>query len=111
MQTYSPENIERGLIIGTLDEMMQALDDSALTLQAMENSRFAEPYMEEIRGLERDVTLASEVLDLWTLVQSKWLHLEGVFAGSDIHLSIPKEAEKFDKLNLIFNKVGDKFCS
>lgn len=106
VKSYSPENTERGFIIGRLDELMHTVDDIALTLQSMEGSRFAGPYMQEIQAMEKDLTLASEVLDIWSSIQRKWLNLESVFAGSDIHLRIPREAEKFDKLNLIFRKVG-----
>ncbi|EUB64627.1 Dynein heavy chain 10, axonemal [Echinococcus granulosus] len=108
VKDYIPEKMKRGLIFGGLEEVIQTLDDSSLSLQSMSGSRFATPFLEEIRGLEKDLTLASEVLEIWVLVQRKWLHLETLFAGSDIHTRIPKEAEKFDKLNLIFKKTVEE---
>ncbi len=84
---------------------MQTLDDSALSLQSMGASRFAAPFIEEIQKLEKCLSQVSEVLEAWTLVQRKWLYLEGVFVGGDIRSQLPREAEKFDKLNTLFKKV------
>lgn len=106
IREYAPEGKKRGLIIAGLDEIIQTLDDSSISLQSMGGSRFAAPFIEEIRRLEKEVTIASEVLDIWIAVQRKWFHLEGVFAGGDIHSRIPKEAHKFDKLNFVFRKVS-----
>ncbi|KAL5967125.1 Dynein heavy chain 10 axonemal, partial [Taenia solium] len=108
VKDYAPEGTKRGLIFSELEEVIQTLDDSSLSLQSMSGSRFAEPFVEEIRGLEKDLTQASEALEIWVQVQRKWLQLEGLFSGSDIHTRIPKEAEKFDKLNLIFKKTADE---
>lgn len=105
MKAYEPEGQKRGLIITGLDEVIQTIDDSSISLQSMGGSRFAAPLVEEIRRLEKEITVASEVLDNWISVQRKWFHLEGVFSGGDIHSRIPKEAEKFNKLNQVFRKV------
>lgn len=106
VKDYAPEGTKRGLIFSGLEEVIQVLDDSSLSLQSMSGSRFAEPFVEEIRGLEKDITQAIEASEIWVQVQRKWLYLEGLFSGSDIHTRVPKEAEKFDKLNSIFKKVS-----
>ncbi|VDM31178.1 unnamed protein product [Hydatigera taeniaeformis] len=107
VKDYAPEGTKRGLIINTLEEAIQTLETSSLNLQSISGSKFAEPFMEGIRSLEKDLTQASEALEIWDQVQSKWLHLEGLFSGGDIRTRIPKEAEKFDKLNLFFKKMFD----
>ncbi|KAM7539583.1 hypothetical protein Aperf_G00000039574 [Anoplocephala perfoliata] len=108
IKEYSPEGTRRSLIIAGLEEVMQTLDDSCISLQSMGGSRFAAPFMDEISRLEKEIAIASEVLDVWIMVQRKWFHLEGVFAGGDIHSRLPKEAEKFDKLNLVFRKTVEE---
>ncbi|KAL5112917.1 Dynein heavy chain 10 axonemal [Taenia crassiceps] len=108
VKDYAPEGTKRGSIVGGLEEVIQTLDDSSLSLQSMSTSRFAEPFVGEIRGLEKVLTQASEVLEIWVQVQRKWLHLEGLFSGSDVHTRIPKEAGRFDKINLIFKKTVEE---
>lgn len=109
VKNYSPEGTRRSLIIAGLEDVMQTLDDSCISLQSLGGSRFAAPFMDEIRRLEKEIAIASEVLDIWITVQRKWFHLEGVFACGDIHSRLPKEAEKFGKLNLVFRKVSGYF--
>uniref|UniRef100_A0A5K3F9C0 DHC_N2 domain-containing protein n=7 Tax=Mesocestoides corti TaxID=53468 RepID=A0A5K3F9C0_MESCO len=84
---------------------MQTLDDNSISLQSMGASTFSAPFITEIRTLEKQLSQVSEVLELWTLVQRKWLHLEGIFSAGDIRSHLPKEAEKFDKLDSLFKQA------
>lgn len=106
VKDYSLSDVKKGLILIGLDEIMQILDDSAMSLQSMSGSQFATPFLKGIRALEKEISLASEVIETWLTVQRKWLQLESVFTGIDIHTRIPREVEKFQKLNSAFKQAG-----
>ena len=47
-----------------------------------------------------------EVIDVWMLVQRKWMYLESIFIGSgDIRTQLPEEAARFDRIDKSFKKV------
>ena len=45
-------------------------------------------------------------LQVWMLVQRKWMYLESIFIGGDIRSQLPEEAKKFDNIDKIFKKVN-----
>ncbi|VDO03424.1 unnamed protein product [Rodentolepis nana] len=108
IQEYAPKGKKQGLIFAGLDEIVQTLDDNSIGLQSMGSSRFAIPFIEKIRQLEKEIAIASEVLDNWIAVQRKWLNLEGIFASGEIHSQMGKEADRFNKLNLVFKKTVEE---
>ncbi len=63
VKEYTKAGALRGYVIAGVDEIMQTLDDSALSLQSMGASRFAAPFIEEIHKLEKCLSQVSEVLE------------------------------------------------
>ena len=47
-------------------------------------------------------------IQVWMLVQRKWMYLEGIFVGGDIRSQLPEEAKKFDLIDKTFKKVSHK---
>ena len=47
-----------------------------------------------------------EWLQVWMVVQRKWMYLEGIFIGGDIRSQLPEEAKKFDAIDKTFKKVS-----
>lgn len=47
----------------------------------------------------------SSVLQVWMVVQRKWMYLESIFIGGDIRSQLPEEAKKFDNIDKVFKKV------
>ena len=85
--------------MGSVDEVIQTLDDNAMTLQSMSASRFIGPFLAQVQGWEKSLSLISEVCEIWMSVQRKWMYLESIFIGGDIRSQLPEEAKKFDKIN------------
>ena len=54
-----------------------------LNLQSMMASRFVRPFAEEVRKWEQRLSLVSECIEIWMLVQRKWMYLESIFMDSD----------------------------
>ena len=45
-------------------------------------------------------------IQVWMVVQRKWMYLESIFIGGDIRAQLPEEAKKFDNIDKTFKKVG-----
>ena len=54
----------RGYILGSVDEVLQILDDNAMNLQSMSASRFIGPFFNTVQNWEKSLSLISEVLDV-----------------------------------------------
>ncbi|ESO91629.1 hypothetical protein LOTGIDRAFT_122204, partial [Lottia gigantea] len=105
VQAYMKGTSNRGYILGAVDDILQILDDSAMNLQSMSASRFVGPFLNSVQNWEKGLSLISEVLDVWMVVQRKWMYLEGIFIGGDIRSQLPEEAKKFDQIDKTFKKI------
>ena len=65
------------------EEVTLLLEDMGLNLQSMMASRFVRPFAEEVRKWEQRLSLVSECIEIWMLVQRKWMYLESIFMDSD----------------------------
>ncbi|XP_041455872.1 dynein heavy chain 10, axonemal-like [Lytechinus variegatus] len=102
---YMKGTQERGHIVGAVDEVMQILDDNSMNLQSMSASRFIGPFLNQVQTWEKSLSLIGEVLEVWLVVQRKWMYLESIFIGGDIRSQLPEEAKKFDAIDKTFKKI------
>uniref|UniRef100_H3BAL0 Dynein axonemal heavy chain 10 n=1 Tax=Latimeria chalumnae TaxID=7897 RepID=H3BAL0_LATCH len=105
VQKYFKGTQERGYILGSVDDILQILDDNAMNLQSMAGSRFVGPFLVIVQQWEKTLSLISEVIEIWMVVQRKWMYLESIFIGGDIRSQLPEEAKKFDNIDRIFKKI------
>ncbi|KAJ9583317.1 hypothetical protein L9F63_022334, partial [Diploptera punctata] len=98
-------NIDRGFILGPVDDILPVLEDNSMNLQSMAASQFVGPFLPLVQKMEKSLSLISEVIDEWLTVQRKWLYLEGIFIGGDIRQQLPEEAKKFDDIDKAFRKI------
>uniref|UniRef100_A0A8D0HBM0 Dynein axonemal heavy chain 10 n=1 Tax=Sphenodon punctatus TaxID=8508 RepID=A0A8D0HBM0_SPHPU len=99
---------ERGFILGTVDDIIQILDDNAVNLQSISGSRFVGPFLSTVHHWEKTLSLIGEVIEVWMVVQRKWMYLESIFIGGDIRSQLPEEAKKFDNIDRVFKRImGD----
>uniref|UniRef100_A0A1I8GN74 Dynein heavy chain 10, axonemal n=1 Tax=Macrostomum lignano TaxID=282301 RepID=A0A1I8GN74_9PLAT len=105
VQAYMKGTSNRGFILGSVEEVVQTLDDNAMNLQSMSASRFIGPFFQAVQNWEKSLSHISEVLDVWMVVQRKWMYLEGIFIGGDIRSQLPEEAKKFDQIDKTFKKI------
>lgn len=76
-----------------------------MNVNGMAASQFIGPFLQAVNKWEDIMHTISEVLELWTQLQSKWLYLEGIFVGGDIRLQLPEEAKRFDDIDKSFRKI------
>ncbi|TPP59989.1 Dynein heavy chain 10 axonemal [Fasciola gigantica] len=102
---YFKGDHKRGYLLGGIDDVVQMLDDNSVNLQSMASSRFVKPFLPTVEAWEKCLSQISEVLDIWLVVQRKWMYLEGIFVGGDIRAQLPEEAAQFDKIDKSFRKI------
>jgi dynein heavy chain len=103
---YSKGTEERGFIMGAVDDILTSLDDNAMSLQSMGASRFVTAFLPVVQQWEKILSHVGEVIEVWIVVQRKWMYLESIFIGSgDIRMQLPEEAIKFDKIDQSFRKL------
>ncbi len=61
---YMKGTQERGTILGSVDEVLQILDDNAMNLQSMSASRFIGPFLGAVQQWEKSLSLIGEVLEV-----------------------------------------------
>ncbi|XP_071339029.1 dynein axonemal heavy chain 10 [Trachinotus anak] len=105
VQSYFKGTQERGSILGAVDEILLNVDNDAMNLQSMAGSRFVGPFLGTIQQWEKDLSLISETIEVWLLVQRKWMYLESIFIGGDIRSQLPEEAKKFDNIDKRFKEI------
>ncbi|DBA95316.1 TPA: Dynein heavy chain cytoplasmic [Trebouxia sp. C0006] len=97
---------DRGWILKSTEEVTLLLEDMGLNLQSMMASRFVRPFAEEVRKWEQRLSLVSECIEIWMLVQRKWMYLESIFMDSDdIRHQLPQEAKRFDGIDKSWKKI------
>uniref|UniRef100_A0A8C2R7B6 AAA+ ATPase domain-containing protein n=1 Tax=Capra hircus TaxID=9925 RepID=A0A8C2R7B6_CAPHI len=96
---------ERGHILGSVDDIIQCLDDNTFNLQSISGSRFVGPFLQTVHKWEKTLSLIGEVIEIWMLVQRKWMYLESIFIGGDIRSQLPDEAKKFDNIDRVFKRI------
>ncbi|KAM8866758.1 dynein axonemal heavy chain 10 isoform 2-T2 [Synchiropus picturatus] len=105
VQPYFKGTQQRSFILGSVDEILQSVDSDAMNLQSMAGSRFVGPFLDTIQHWEKNLSLISETIEVWLLVQRKWMYLESIFIGGDIRSQLPEEANTFDKMDKQFKEI------
>ncbi|XP_069922194.1 dynein axonemal heavy chain 10 isoform X1 [Oryctolagus cuniculus] len=96
---------ERGYVLGSVEEIVQSLDDNTVNLQSISGSRFVGPFLQAVHKWEKSLSLIGEVIEVWMSVQRKWMYLESIFIGGDIRSQLPDEAKKFDNIDRVFRRI------
>ena len=55
---------ERGIILGSVDEINLTLEDNTMNLQSMAASRFVQPFFDKVQKWEKSLSHISEVVDV-----------------------------------------------
>ncbi|KAF8069431.1 DHC1 [Scenedesmus sp. PABB004] len=106
LHKYSEGGCDRGCVLKGVDEVSLLLEDMGLNLQSMLASPHVRPFADEVRAWEQRLSLIAECIEVWMLVQRKWMYLEGIFIGSDdIRSQLPAEAKRFDGIDRTWLKI------
>ena len=82
-------------ILWGIEPVMEALDDSLVTLNTILGSRFCAPIRAEVTRWQKKLVLLSDTLDEWLQCQKQWMYLETIFCAADIQRQLPGESKRF----------------
>ncbi|KAA0150075.1 hypothetical protein FNF29_05515 [Cafeteria roenbergensis] len=82
-------------ILGGVDDVFAALDESLVTINTILASRFVGAIRGPVEEEQRKLRLLSDTLDEWLTCQRNWMYLETIFAAEDIKRQLPEESRKF----------------
>ena len=86
-------------------EVIEALEESQMTLGGMASNRYAAPFRESVAAWLGRLGVVGEQLESWLAVQALWMYMEAVFSGGDIVKQLPAEAKRFQNIDKNFMKV------
>ncbi len=75
--------------LGSVEEIMQSLDDHQVSVQTMLGTRFVSEIRGTVEEWEKKLVLISEILDEWLTCQRQWIYLENIFNADDIQKQLP----------------------
>ncbi|KAF2878695.1 hypothetical protein ILUMI_27474 [Ignelater luminosus] len=82
-------------ILGTLEDIQTALDDSNINIATIASSRHVGPIKPRVDDWIKQLELFSRTLEEWQLCQQSWVYLEVIFSAPDIQRQLPNEAKMF----------------
>ncbi|ETO17700.1 hypothetical protein RFI_19615, partial [Reticulomyxa filosa] len=91
--------------LSEVDVIMQQLDEHRVATQAMQFSIFKGPFETRIADWDAKLSLISEVVDEWLVVQRNWLHLQPIFESADIMKQLPVEGKKFNQVDRMWRQA------
>lgn len=63
---------ERGYILGSVDDIIQCLDDNTFNLQSISGSRFVGPFLQTVHKWEKMLSLIGEVIEVRKKTHERW---------------------------------------
>ena len=95
-------------ILGGLEEVFTALEDSMVTMTTILSSRFVAGIRDEVEKVEKNMNVFSDTLDEWLAVQKNWMYLESIFSAPDIQRQLPNESKQFFGVDKMYRDVMRK---
>jgi dynein heavy chain len=65
---YSKDGQDRGWVLRSTEQIVLLLEDMALNLQSMTNSRYVRAFLDDVNFWEKKLSLMGEVIEIWMQV-------------------------------------------
>ena len=86
-------------------ELVERLEDSQMTLASISTNRYSAFCRDEVAKWITKLSVVSEVIEGWLVVQNMWMYMEAVFSGGDIVKQLPMEAKRFANIDKNYMKA------
>ena len=60
-------------------------------------------YLTQVEQWSRILSLISDVIKLWAIVQQKWIYLENIFVNSSLQLG--EDGKHFETVDKLYRKI------
>ncbi|XP_034941913.1 dynein heavy chain 6, axonemal [Chelonus insularis] len=95
-------------ILGSLEEIQSALEESNIAIQTISASRYVSPIKSRVDEWIKQMELFSTTLDAWQYCQQQWMYLEAIFSAADIQRQLPVESKLFIKVDRSWREIMRK---
>lgn len=104
---YEPHHRTQVPLIRIDVELIETLEDNQVQLQNIMSSKYIAYFLDEVSSWQSRLSVADSVLSIWFEVQRTWMHLEGIFIGSeDIRSQLPEVklniTERLERCNTLY---------
>ncbi|KAL0028415.1 hypothetical protein WJX77_005025 [Trebouxia sp. C0004] len=99
------KDVKDAYILGSVEDVTAALEDSMVTMSTILASRFMVGIRNEVERVDRQLHLFSDTLDEWLACQKDWMYLKTIFTAPDIQRQLPHEAKAFASVDKQFKEV------
>ena len=82
-------------ILGSVDDITTALDDSLVTISTLLGSRYIGPIKPQVEDWHAKLNKFEDTMDAWMNLQRSWAYLENIFSGPDIAKQLVNEDRLF----------------
>jgi dynein heavy chain len=96
------------VLLQGVPDIMEAMEETQMTLGGMMSSRYVMPFKEEVSGWVQKMSTVAEIIEQWVIVQNYWTYMEAVFSSGDIAKQLPQEAKRFAAIDKNYMKVMTK---
>ncbi|CAH0562483.1 unnamed protein product [Brassicogethes aeneus] len=90
------------LVLDSLNQVFEVIDDHNIKLLQMKASVFVQPYKKQVEEFHEVVLAVNLVLEIWQNFQSQWLKLSQMFLLDSVNNFLPREFKVFQEINKIF---------
>ena len=93
------------VLLQGVPDIMEAMEETQMTLGGMMSSRYVMPFKEEVSGWVQKMSTVAEIIEQWVIVQNYWTYMEAVFSSGDIAKQLPQEAKRFAAIDKNYMKI------
>ncbi|KAF7987651.1 hypothetical protein HCN44_003514 [Aphidius gifuensis] len=102
------KNSKDVFILGSLEEIQGALDESNINIQTIGASRHVAPIKPRLDEWSKQLDLFSQTLEAWQYCQQQWMYLEAIFSAPDIQRQLSDEANLFTTVDKSWKDIMRK---
>lgn len=106
IQTYKDH--KELYILGDIEEMLGALDESCATLSTIAGNRYVAVIRDEVNKWKEWLNTMQDIMEEWIVFQKNWMYLENIFMSSDIKRQLMTESQTFEQADKFYKNLMKK---
>lgn len=95
-------------VFSAIEEILTKLDDDLNKLLIIKSSAYAEPFLQNIEEMEKNLKTFQDVFEKLMKIQSDWMYLQPIFSSPDIAKQMPDSSRLFRNLDNTWRDILSK---